>query len=70
MSTHIEEAMRALKDAMKEDPSYAWSWHCVVACSSQDEGMEHAASNRAAARFMRQAFEVDTSHCAVQQNAA
>jgi hypothetical protein len=50
-----------LKAALQADPGYAWSWHCNIAVASMDEGMEHAAANRAAARFMRMCFDVDTS---------
>jgi hypothetical protein len=54
-------AFTDLKAAMHADPGYAWSWHCVIACAGMDEGLEHAAANRAAARFMRMCFDVDTS---------
>ena len=45
-----------IRRTIQKDPSYAWAWHCNIACASQDEGMDHAASNRAASRFMRLAF--------------
>lgn len=56
-----EEAMNTIRKAMSEDFGYAWAWHCNIAVAAQDEGMEHEASNRAAARFMRLAFGIDTS---------
>ena len=37
---------------MRRDSAYAWSWHCNIAMSAVDEGMPHAAANRAAARFL------------------
>jgi hypothetical protein len=55
-----KEAMDTLKKAMKEDPGYAWSWHCNVAMASIDNGMDPAAANRAASRFMSWAFGVET----------
>lgn len=61
MSTEIQQAIDTLSMEMKNDPEYAWSWHCNIACSSLDEGLDIAASNRAAARFMKTAFGVDTS---------
>lgn len=53
--------MNALKAAIQDDPGYAWSWHCNVTCCAMDEGVEHDAANRIAARFMKLAFDVDTS---------
>lgn len=55
-------AFADLRAAMQADPGYAWSWHCNIAVASQDEGMEHGAANRAAARFMHTCFGVDTSN--------
>lgn len=52
-------AVDALKAAFIEDPSYAWSWHCSVACAYMDEGISHPEANRAAARFMKMAFGVE-----------
>jgi hypothetical protein len=54
-------ALERLSRAMKSDPEYAWGWHCNIASAAMDEGLDHAAANRAAARFMHAAFGVDTS---------
>lgn len=54
-------AMRTLSKRLQDDPGYAWSWHCNVAMASVDEGMSRPAADRAAARFMRNAFGIDTS---------
>ena len=51
-------AMQALSEAMLEDPDYAWSWHCNLACCAMDEGLDHEAANRAAERFMALAFNI------------
>lgn len=51
------------KEAMKDDIEYAWGWHCNIAVSAMDEGLDHSASNRAAARFMKNAFDIDTTKC-------
>jgi hypothetical protein len=53
-------SMASLKDAFQRDSGYAWSWHCNLACCAMDEGMEHGAANRAAARFMKLAFGVES----------
>lgn len=55
----IPEAFETLKSAIQSDSGYAWSWHCNVAMSFQDEGGSHEQANRAAARFMQTAFDVD-----------
>ena len=52
------DAVAALSKAFKNDPDYAWSWHCNIAMAAKDEGMKHKAANRAAARFMYNAFGI------------
>jgi hypothetical protein len=52
------QAVEALSKAFKADPEYAWTWHCNIAMAAKDEGMEHKAANRAAARFMYNAFGI------------
>ena len=57
----VQTALKEVRNAMQDDPHFAWSWHCNIAMAAYDEGLEHLAANRAAARFMLSAFEVDTS---------
>ena len=57
----IQAAFDILKSAMRDDPAYAWSWHCNIAMASIDEGAPHDSGNAAAARFMQMCFGVDTS---------
>lgn len=54
--TEVEKAMHVLSLAMEEDHDYAWLWHCNIAMASKDEGMEDGPANKAAARFMYNAF--------------
>jgi len=56
-----ENPFEQLRNQLRDDPDYAWGWHCNIAVASMDEGMDHAAANRAAARVMYSAFGVDTS---------
>ena len=58
---NVKEARELLEAEFKKDPGFAWSWHCNVACCVMDEGVNHVTANRAAARFMKLAFGVDTS---------
>ena len=60
--TRTQEALEILKSAMRDDPAYAWSWHCNIAMASIDEGAPHDAGNAAAARFMQLCFGVDTTN--------
>lgn len=57
----VSIAMDWLKESMKNDEMYAWSWHCNIAMAAYDEGMEHKAANKAAARFMKLAFDFDVT---------
>lgn len=59
VSFSTKDAFDVLRESIKKDDSLAWSWHCNVAVASMDEGMEHKAANRAAARFMYNCFNVD-----------
>ena len=59
----VKTALDEIRAAMQADPHFAWVWHCNIAMAAYDEGLEHLAANRAAARFMLSAFEVDTSEC-------
>lgn len=52
--------MAAITQAMKDDPTYAWSWHCSLTMAYIDEGGDWEMANRAATRFMRWCFGVDT----------
>ena len=67
---HASEAMKFLRKAFKEDPDYAWSWHCNIAMAMYDEfpdsfwvpdrSEQYKICNRAAARFMKNAFDIET----------
>lgn len=63
------KAMNALRKTFKEDPAYAWSWHCNIAMAMYDEfpdsfwvpdrSEQLKIANKAAARFMKLAFDVE-----------
>jgi len=55
-----EEAMNVIRQAMQDDPGYAWAWHCNIACLLLDEGVSHDRANNRASSFMNLAFGVDT----------
>jgi len=67
-SNPCADALKVLSGAMKDDPMYAWSWHCNIAMAAIDEGAPRDSGNAAAARFMHAAFGVDTS-CAPKADA-
>ena len=58
-SPEVAQAFAVLRQAMHDDPEYAWSWHCNIAMASVDEGRTHFQANRAAARFMQNCFGID-----------
>lgn len=67
----LKTACETLAKAIRDDSSYAWSWHCNIAMAAQDEGVEHATANRAASRFMKMCFGVDTNEpCATKRGLA
>ena len=59
MSKEIRDAIETLKTAIHEDSEYAWSWQCNLAMAAYDEGLDHSAANRSAARFMQNLFDID-----------
>jgi hypothetical protein len=60
-SSKIERAMNTLSEAFKNDPDYAHSWHCNIACMAMDAGASHEVANEGASRFMKLAFGVETN---------
>ena len=52
-----------LKAALKADDDYAWTWLCNLACIALDSGGTHENSNRRAAQFMKNAFDIDVTQC-------
>ena len=52
-----------LKAALKADEDYAWTWLCNLACIALDSGGTHENSNRRAAQFMQNAFDIDVTQC-------
>lgn len=60
MMSKAELGLAELSTALKDDPGFAWSWHCNVAMCVMDEGGDYAMANKAASRFMKLAFDVET----------
>jgi hypothetical protein len=62
MSTmeHVEAAIMAFGRAMRDDPGYAWSWHCNLAMMAKDAGADHKKAQQHAAAFMQRTFGVNT----------
>ena len=70
--TNVREEMETIKKALEADDSYAYSWHANIAMAMYDEMPEsatfwlpdgkeqHKICNRAATRFMKNCFGVDT----------
>lgn len=59
MSKKLQKACADLTDAMKEDPGYAWAWHCNIAMPIYNSGVSHLEANKIAARLMNHLFRVD-----------
>ncbi len=55
-------AMQLLTTALKDDPDYAWSWHCNLAMPIMDGArVSHRVANETAARLMQHLFGIDTA---------
>jgi len=54
------DAFDTIKQAMADNPDYAWSWHCNLAMAFHDEGMDHHDANLGAARFLYNTFGIST----------
>ena len=61
MKTKIQKAMDTLRKAFKDDPDYAWGWHCNIAMALYDIGCSPKKANMGAALFMRRCFGVNTN---------
>lgn len=66
------KGMLILKEAMSQDPGFAYVWHCGIATAMYDELPDtfwmpdkseyHRICNRAASRFMKNTFDIETYH--------
>jgi len=63
----VTEAMDTMRAAFKEDPNFAYTWHCNIAMACYDsmgDELPHDRSldiaNEAASKFMKLAFGVVT----------
>ncbi len=68
----VKDAVDCLKQAFKDDPDFAYSWHSNIAMMCYDaigdttlydigqQVNKHAVSNDAASRFMKLAFDAET----------
>lgn len=65
VDVYVGSPMERLTQQIKDDPAYAWSWHCQFACCAMDEGLSHAAANRAADRMMTTCFGVKATECSL-----
>ena len=61
VTKHVPESMATVTNAIRNDPDYAWSWHCNIAMAAMDEGVNHVAANKLAARFLMILTGVDTT---------
>ena len=61
VTKHVPESMATVSKAIRNDPDYAWSWHCNIAVAAMDEGVDCMTANKLAARFLMILTGVDTS---------
>lgn len=61
VTKHVPESMATVSQAIRNDPSYAWTWHCNIAMAAMDEGVDHMTANKLAARFLMILTGVDTT---------
>jgi len=58
----IEQELNFIKDQMKKDNDFAWSWHCNIAMPIYDStNLSKRKCNQIAVNLMRHLFDVDTS---------
>ena len=61
VTKHVPESMATVSKAIRNDPDYAWSWHCNIAVAAMDEGVDRLTANKLAARFLMILTGVDTT---------
>lgn len=61
VTKHVPESMATVSKAIRNDPGYAWTWHCNIAMAAVDEGVDHMTANKLAARFLMILTGVDTT---------
>lgn len=56
----LEMCFNVIRDAIQNDPEYAWGWQSNLAVGMMDAtGVDHFTANRSAALIMYQVFGVD-----------
>lgn len=48
----FSKLMSDLTDVLRNDPEYAWSWHCNLWAAAYDSGANSEQATRTAERFM------------------
>jgi len=48
-----QAAVQHLCQALRDDPSYAWSWHCNIAMAMRDSGCDALVAQKGAALFLQ-----------------
>ena len=60
MPREVSNGYKKFKKSLQNDPMYAWTWHCNIAMTAYDKGVDHKTANKIAHNFMKLAFDVET----------
>jgi hypothetical protein len=55
----LPAAMAVVTQALRDDPDYAWSWHCNLTMMAQDAGAARSVADEGSARFLQLLAGVD-----------
>lgn len=59
MSISLVAAFKRVREEVREDPEYAWSWQHNIALAAQDVGVDVETSDKAAKLFVQRCFLVE-----------
>lgn len=55
----VPAAISTVCAALRDDPEYAWAWHCNITMSAVDAGAAHSAASEGSARFLQTLASTD-----------
>ena len=65
---NLQIAFGVLQIALANNSDYAWAWHCNIAMSAFNEGVDIGIANKIANRFMQPRFAVNTEDPALMRD--
>lgn len=61
-NSSLPAAMAVVCAALRNDPEYAWGWHCNLTMMAYDAGAPHPVASEGSARFLQILADINVRH--------